>query len=335
MTLVRSIVRSGSRALDAMAAHSLLAAEFRSYIRFRRSERKEPLLVYSVGKVGSSTLVVSLLANRTISERYSIYPLHRLTASGLQFVEQVSAEVRARLRGTSNPLRRFHPRHAWLGRWLRRRIVDRRCTRKWLVITLVREPISRNVSSFFQNLDEYRLSYDYRARLQSESHATVAADIGRLFDENYLKAEAMERIDANPLTWFDCELKAVFGVDVYASEFPVQKGYQIYESERAKVLMLRLEDLKRTHSSALKEFLGIDDFALVMANTGEAKAYSELYGSFLRNLTLPSEYIEELYGSRYARHFYTDDEIRAFRARWKTRGRSSGPQPSVSASRMG
>ncbi len=310
--------------LDALASRSHSAAEVRAYLRLRRSERKVPLLVYQMGKVGSSTLVASLRANPSVVSRYSIYQVHRLTASGLEFVERVSAEARVRLRETSNPKRRFYPEHARVGRWLRPRLIDPKNNRKWLVITLVREPISRNVSSFFQNL-EFRLSYDYRSELQRKGKEAVAAEIQRLFDVNYLDPWAMERVDANPLTWFDSELKAVFGVDVYASDFPTKKGYQIYESDRARVLLLRLEDLNRIHSAALKEFLQLDDFTLVSANTAEAKAYSELYEIFLRDLTLPASYVDDLCNSRHARHFYTDAEIKHLRARWKERERLTLP----------
>jgi hypothetical protein len=321
MTVLRSVRRAGGRALDAMAARSAAAAELRSYVRFLRSERKEPLLVYQMGKVGSSTLVASLYANPQVIARHSIYPVHRLTASGLDFVERVSAEARARLRGTANPQRRFHPQHARTGRWLQERLTDPRNKRKWLVITLVREPIARNVSSFFQNL-EFRLSYDYRSRLQSGGKDAVAADVRKLFDDNYLTDEAIERVDANPLTWFDNELKSVFGVDVYASEFPTRKGYRIYDTDRARVLLLRLEDLNRTHAVALKEFLQIDDFRLVNANTADEKAYAELYESFRRDLVLPAEYVDRLCASRHTRHFYTEAEIQSVRGKWKTRERS-------------
>ena len=159
-----------------------------------------------------------------------------------------------------------------MGRWLQRRIGDPRNNRKWKVITLVRDPVSRNVSSFFQNL-EFHLSYDYRSKVQYESRETMVADIRRLFEEHYLDREAMEQIDTSPLTWFDSELKAVFDVDVYASEFPREQGYQIYESEKASVLLLRLEDLNRNHLTALKGFLRIKDFTLVTKNTAEGQAY--------------------------------------------------------------
>ena len=48
----------------------------------------------------------------------------------------------------------------------------------------------------------------------------------------------------------------------------------------------------------------------------------------LSGLTLPPEYFREFYDSRYARHFYTDEEIRVFRSKWKTR---ESPAPAAKA----
>ena len=319
--LPRSFLRAGDRILARAAQESDYLAKLRSYLLFLRSERKEPLLVYQMGKVGSSTLVASLQANAPVRSRYAIYHLHRLTQSGLRQVDRLNAESRARLRNSGLPKGRFQEEHLLQGHWLGKRIRDPRNRRKWLVVTLVREPIARNVSSFFQNL-ETRMFFDYRSRLASSGQEAAVAEVTRLFYENYLDDRAIDRIDANPMTWFDSELKQVFGVDVYASEFPKTRGYRIYEAERARVLLLRLEDLDRVHAEALKEFLQIDQFALVKANTGEAKAYSELYDAFLGDLVLPPEYVDEIYGSRYARHFYSEPEIQEFRARWKKTGRA-------------
>ena len=96
-----------------------------------------------------------------------------------------------------------------------------------------------------------------------------------------------------------------------------------YESERARVLLIRLEDLNRVHSAAVKEFLGIDDLTIVKASSGDASEFPMVYEAFLRSLTLPSWYVDEIYASRYTRHFYTEEEIRGFRNRWKTREDSS------------
>ena len=321
----RSIRRVGSRFLTRLATHSDLVARLHSFLRLRWSGRKDPIVVYQMGKVGSTTLLASLDASAPVTSRYSIYHAHRLTPEGLEQIEQLRAEARSRLRNSLSR-RRLRSEDIWSARWLSKRVRDSRSRHRWRVVTLVREPIARNISSFFQNL-ETRLYYDYDSRLRYDSLDAVAAEVTRLFLENYLEDRAIERIDLNPLTWFDSELQKVFGLDVYATEFDKARGYQIYDGERARLLLMRLEDLDRIHGEALKEFLDVESFTLVKANTGRAKAYSELYKTFLDNLVLPAEYVDELYASRYARHFYTEQEIQTFRGRWKAR-RSLARAPS-------
>jgi hypothetical protein len=119
-----------------------------------------------------------------------------------------------------------------------------------------------------------------------------------------------------PLVWFDKELKHNFGVDVYSHDFPKEKGYSIYRNEHVEALVLKLEKLNDVASLAFKEFLDIDSFELVAANIGNEKNTSDLYRQFLNSIHLPFEYIENKYNSRFAKHFYSTEELDKFRARW-------------------
>ena len=179
----------------------------------------------------------------------------------------------------------------------------------------MRDPISRNISSFFQNL-ETLLLYDYRAKLKAETPEAIAQDLRRLFFENFLTEDRISRIDANPLTWLDEELKNVFQLDVFQQEFPKEKGYEICNySPSTKLLLIRL-DTNKCWMQSFQSFLGSNQFALSQANTGNRKAYSAIYETFLKELQLPSNYVENVYRSRYSRHFYTDAENAAFIAKW-------------------
>ena len=74
-----------------------------------------------------------------------------------------------------------------------------------------------------------------------------------------------------PLTWFDSEMKSVFGIDVFSSDFPKSRGYKIYKEEHADLLLMRSEDINKCVSEAFKEFLDINNFTLVNANTSSEK----------------------------------------------------------------
>jgi len=77
--------------------------------------------------------------------------------------------------------------------------------------------------------------------------------------------------------------------------------------------------LDRVVRAALREFLNIPEFTLLPANIAEDKRFGAIYKERLAQLRLPDDFIQEMNGSRYARHFYSDDELEASVARWRAK----------------
>ena len=91
------------------------------------------------------------------------------------------------------------------------------------------------------------------------------------------------------------------------------------ETPAARVLLLRQENLDAA-PAALGGFLGRPAPVPVPArNEAATKEYAGRYREFLASVRLPEPVLDEVYGSRYARHFYADSELERFRRRW-TRG---------------
>jgi hypothetical protein len=123
--------------------------------------------------------------------------------------------------------------------------------------------------------------------------------------------------------WYDTQMKPVFDIDVYAQPFPHHQGHEIYHGKNnSRLLVLRLEDLNRVGQKVLGDFLDLEQFELVQANVSEQKGYADLYREF-KKLPLPASYLEKMYSSTYARHFYTDEEIHSFYQKWITGQNSS------------
>ena len=80
-------------------------------------------------------------------------------------------------------------------------------------------------------------------------------------------------------------------------------------------MIIRMEDLNRVAENAFREFMGMESFSIISTNVGKEKPYRKLYEQF-KKLPLPASYLDKEYSSRYARHFYTEDEIAAFRKHW-------------------
>jgi len=272
----------------------LLKAFYELRLRFSNLQGREPIVVFQMGKVGSSTIVESLKA---LDLGFPIYHVHRLTPDGLEFAEK----MRLARRGS-----RPAGKHYFTSRYLRKQLAKQSNSMRWNVVTSVREPIARNVSAFFHALDAWYPEFDHQPRGNDKS--TLFAELTTIFLEEFPHKL--------PLTWFDSEMKSTFGIDVFSSEFPKQEGYGIYEGERVNLLVIRLEDIAKCGQQAFSKFLGIEQFALVSTNVGSEKAYGTAYNEFLRSIVLPDSYIDRMYASKYARHFYNEEEIRTFKAKW-------------------
>ncbi len=156
------------------------------------------------------------------------------------------------------------------------------------VISLIREPIGRNVSAFFQNFERET------GTPFAESKYSVAE----------LRSLFISRFDHDlPLRWFDEHIQANFGIDVYAKEFP-RIGWQTYERANVRLLVVRSEITDVAKVDAIHGFLGIEPFELRNTNLGETKDYSATYRAFNQDFTLPPDLSDRMHASRYYRHFY-------------------------------
>ena len=85
---------------------------------------------------------------------------------------------------------------------------------------------------------------------------------------------------------------------------------------RLKLLVLRCEDDNASKQAALNQFLGRTDLKLGLVNVTADKPAGELYARVKEQLKLPPHLCQLYYRSRLVRHFYTEDEVAAFRRRW-------------------
>jgi hypothetical protein len=305
----RYALRSGAKIVRRIANLSYATARIHCVTQLR-ANRKEPLLVFQPGKVGSSTIEGSLAA---LDLDYTICHVHWMTPERLASQEALyNSALRNRPSGTRK--QRFYPRHVWQAQYLRSQL-EKNSEPGWKTITLTRDPIARNVSSFFENL-EVIFGYGCRKKVDSLGIEQVVGELLELFHREYVRRSGVASLDADPVTWFDEEMKTVFDIDVYSSGFPRTKGYKIYHGSKAVVLLVKLEQLNACARAAFEEFLGLSEFRLVNVNVGEDKDYADVYRRFRDKLVLSREYVDEMYASRYVRHFYTEEEIAAFRSKW-------------------
>lgn len=253
-----------------------------------------PILIYQMGKVGSATVHETLLyANLP----HPIYHIHFLSYDGIKNAEKYFLNLK-------NPIK---PSHLSRSKILRQ-IIDKNSDIKWKIITLVREPIARNISDMFQTLDRYHPEL-------VENGEIKMSDVIELLLKNFFNYEPNTDYTC---TWFDNELKDVFGIDVYACGFNREIGYTILPKQRnVEVLILRVEDLNMNLENALVKFLDLNNpIKIIKSNVGSEKQYSEVYKNVLEDIRIPESFCKEIYSTKYAEHFYSEKMLHEFMLRW-------------------
>lgn len=255
----------------------------------------DPIIVFQSGKVGSLTVQRSLEeAYKQLKVPVEIYHAHALN----QLNERENFIKRTR-KDPSESL-------FYINEWRKlRRDIDTHPKKKWNIINLVRDPVALKVSALFQLLDQHVPDWRKRA---IDGTLTLNELAELFFSKGEFGFAGLDR-------WYDDQIKAIWDLDVYATPFPTQTGYQIYHTSNIRLIIIRLEDLNTVAKQAFDDFLGLKDFEVFNTNVGEEKVYANLYKEF-KSRPLPLEYIKRAYQSRYANHFYTQTEIESFTKKW-------------------
>ena len=293
---------------------------------------KPVICIHQIGKVGSTSVLKTLdhfLPGEKIHQTHGLSE-RRLLASIVRWLDR--SKRSPGFKPAPNLLSSIE-----ISGYLRGGLAQR----DWYLLSLVRDPIGRNVSAFFQNLHLVwvhqlpeqpreictRLLQKNAGPMPGESEIReVAKSLVVLFHQRYSR-QSLDR-------WFDDEMRGVFGIDVFSEPFSQDRSYQLYQSGRVRLLLLRIEDLAAGFEPGLRAWLGgspwestlhaMSGLELERANEAENKRYALLYREFMELLTFDAALVDEEYASRTARHFYSDAERERFAAKW-TR---SQPAPS-------
>jgi len=287
---------------------------FRTLHRNKIKYGKSPLLIYQMGKVGSSTIQRSLDA---LNLGMPIFHVHYLSKKRVEDLEK----ERRRYFGTEKYGLLKRP---WLYQYLGKALNEKFDGQKWKIISLTRDPIARNLSAFFENLEFTPVSESGGYWVKSDYYriSPLKVNIDNL--ESLISLFFDRLYHESPLEFFDRELNKVFGIDVYSSAFPRSEGYKIYVGEKADALVIRLENLNRCAQLAFKEFFNTDRVNLMGSNIGSEKEYATLYSRFKDDIRLPESYINRMYRSKFVQHFYSDTEIKGLRSKWLRVDKSDG-----------
>ena len=248
------------------------------------------VLVYQPGKTGSTTITNSLYAAGVTNQH-----IHWITGSRLishhcnetqKNMERLLSDKNLYALRQRNPIK---------------------------IITLVREPISREYSLLFQYFDSHGI---FTAMSKSNLSFVDSCNkwlSNRTVDKVYPQISGT----LEQFSWFYDELMAVFGVDIFSYPFDREKGYSIIKQGNVEVLVMKLEKLNSLEQ-IIGDFVGVSHFKLINANEGGAKPSEYLYKNLRNVIKIPKKMVSFYYdNNRHMNHFYTENEKTEFLKKWE------------------
>jgi hypothetical protein len=247
-------------------------------------KNREIVIVYTIGKVASTTVQTSLINSNIID--FPVFHLHSLNKS--RICEQKDYYKKSK--------RKSIPLHL-IQSSIISDLLDS-YSGKIYVLTLTREPIQREVSSIFQD------SFNF-----TSSQNLLESDIEQVISRNLEKM----KVSLPEENWFKEEVLNVFGFDLMNIKFDVNKGYLIEVKSNIHIVLIRMENLNEKFSQAAKELFGIEmEICLISDNKSEDKFYNADYKIINANIRIEENLLNTILDSKFINQFYPDfkDTIR-------------------------
>lgn len=225
------------------------------------------VIVYQPGKVGSNTVYAGL-------EKYEVPCLHLHT---MKYFGNNQFLIKDYLRNSGSKIK---------------------------IITLVREPIARDIAFYFEWM----------------SHRFIRSE---LVKKDIVKGleEFLEREEDSPYTeefaWFDDEIKELTGIDIFQHSFDRERGFGIIREGKWEILIIKLEKLNEV-AEIIGEFVGVPGLRLESMNVGTEKLYRYTYAEAKKRLVISERMLKKYYyDNTRLSHFYTDNEIENFKRKYR------------------
>ncbi len=235
---------------------------------------KDLILIYTMSKVGSSSVYYSLKKKYPYKE---IHHIHFLGETWLDSFRQGHSVF-------NNNLKHADALFRLLGK------------KNWniKIITLTRDPIARNISGIFQ-------TWQHIFDVVDINDVTPEAIINQLKREDFSYAQ----------NWFETDFLEFTGLDVFKQSFNAAKGFEIYSSPKAPVLIMQLEQLNSVYNNAMSSFLGSGDYVLHQENLTASKDSAVLNKTVKQLAKFPDTRLRTIYDT-----FYNELQIDKLKLQW-------------------
>ena len=254
------------------------------YTNFFQILTKNDIFIYQMGKVGSTSINAALIRNGVGVKQIHCYKLFNMyNLNEPRLINVLFHKISSHLYKLAFFLRKKNMK----------------------IITLMRDPVARNLSAEFHELDTILNKYfkeDASRRYNS-------------IEKCILESMNLYVNKAMPFSWFKDELEYFTNVNIFDYSFDKNNGYSIYEKGKYKILVLTCEKLK-DNVNVIKDFVGLNELELINQNVGKNKWYSFIYNEFRRNYSISMDDCETYYNNDIVKFFYNQDTILSFKQNW-------------------
>lgn len=243
--------------------------------------KNPPVIILTPGKVGSASVYYTL--KKELNN--PIFHIHQYSDVGIE------KSIQEHL--SSN--RKSKPLHLIVAKLLKSKM--KAYKGDVYIITIIREPISREVSGFFQNTEFFKSEIEDENLVIDENKAQKL--LSKIFE-----TDIIQKLE----DWFEREINENFGIDLFSKEFP-EKGYLISNNGSYKHLFMKMEFLDSVFSKAIQEFFQIENSNLSLSNENiaEDKFYAESYQSIKKKLKLTELQVMEVVSSNFFQKYYKNE----------------------------
>lgn len=243
-----------------------------------------PILVFTMAKVGSLSVYFSL---KKSTNRQAIFHVHSLNEEEVKEGIQLCFDNKI-YPGSKSPVFLIN-----------KKIIKKR--KPYKIICLFRDPLERNVSAFFEVFELHT----------GEKSTEFTGDFEKLKQLYY------ENLNHTfPINWFEKQFFEATDINIFDYNYDKDKGYQIIKKEPIEVLLINSNVADPIKEKLIMDFCDLKTFTLKNRNISSTKEYAAYYKEFKSNIKFSKEYLNQLYDSNYAKHFFSEKHIEAQKQKW-------------------
>lgn len=169
-----------------------------------------------------------------------------------------------------------------------------------LVINIVRLPIDRNISAFFENLKKTCNNHFENLKKSPNNHNEISInEIIQKYDQNQLYT--LEQTDNWMSSFFE-----IFNIDIDKFKFDRINKFNKLKFNGNDILLFRFEDLEYITSNILPKY---NIFVNEKKNVSSEKPYGKLYKTFKETYKIHDFEKEKIINSKITNIYYSEEEI--------------------------